>query len=107
MPLPKILHKFVTTDNRKIEVFASERRRYGKETITWLRAIVDGDIENNIPVCGDPFPSYTPPAASSLWSLRCAGFDITPTSQAIAWLKRMESQRRFTHVNKHDALNFA
>jgi hypothetical protein len=42
-----------------VEVFVTDRRRYGDTTFTWLHAIVDGEPTN----LADPWPCVHPPRA--------------------------------------------
>jgi hypothetical protein len=102
----KTLYTFTTSSGQKLEVYASQRRRYGSSTITWLRCIVDSDYDNNIEVSTDPFPAIAPPKSASLWALRAAGYDIEPTPRDIHWLNQMKNEKRFTEVSAQDASTF-
>lgn len=89
-----------TTDGRKVEWFITERRRYGRQTYTWVHYKVDGqDNERYF----DPWPSVTYPKSQLVWMTRCEGLNVEPTKADIRWAQQMRNKRLIIQMAAEDA----
>jgi hypothetical protein len=95
----KIYATFTTSAGVEVKVTVSGRRRYGNTMMTWLYC---GTNENDQQFMGDPWPMIHPPISGLLWQLRCMGYDIPPTKNALEYARKNRAEKRLTQITQED-----